>query len=186
MGSIRTDKALLQIGVLVALLSGPSATGLFYMIDIEGPPSTIFLPVIPGRIVPEHEISPGTFSISRPFSEVAQWGRDSIATVDVSEGKVRLRVWRPDLETTGVFQYSETLLPVKYRRDWLWSRTARVELQGNTVIAYPDLVKGITPLIATCMVFSTVVFLGSFVAVILFGSPMVYSAIFRRKTAPQG
>lgn len=70
-----------------------------------------------GRIFPKNYVEPGTFAIKGiDFEEIKTWGKDAIMTFGMhyisSYSHTRhfaLKVWRPDSETTNVFQYTEKI-----------------------------------------------------------------------------
>ncbi|QQS60208.1 hypothetical protein IPN41_03755 [Candidatus Falkowbacteria bacterium] len=55
-----------------------------------------------GRIIPEDQIKPGTFTIEVPMSEALHFGKNAI----LSYGDNGVQIWKPDSTTTGVFHYS--------------------------------------------------------------------------------
>lgn len=85
-----------------------------------------------GRILPQANVNPGTFTINRPFKEVSQWGKDGILAFSLRGSVVKLQAWRPDPITKNVFDYTEKEITLSWR---LFSTTEVIE-KDKKLIAY--------------------------------------------------
>lgn len=130
-------------GVLgILILAATTTLGIFVirpLIDtINNPPEPVVILSIPdfeGRVLPYWQVNPGTFTIRRPFDEALGWGKDSI----MAFGFRTVRIWRPDPETSSVFQYSAKSFP---RNPWDDGKVfevgeVRFDTQTREFIGYP-------------------------------------------------
>lgn len=79
------------------------------------PDHVVYLPEFGGRVYPEDRIHPGTFTIKTDWGETTGWGKDAVMSIrngteQFGDGAAKLRAWRPDPKTTGVFEYSEIVV----------------------------------------------------------------------------
>lgn len=119
--------------VLVAILiSGGWICMVKSKIDQLPVPKEIVLPNFKGRILPLREITPGTFTINKPFAEVESWGKDAIMAF-AENGSLIIQVWRPDPDTDGVFQYAVKRYPVSWNNNDVFYVGKEVIQKGKTL-----------------------------------------------------
>jgi hypothetical protein len=69
-----------------------------------------------GKIYSRSQVQTGTFAILRPWSDVANWGKDSLLTYEVVrqgiEKKLKLTAWSPNRELVGSFLKAEEYVDI--------------------------------------------------------------------------
>lgn len=98
-------------------------------------PLVISLPQFQGRILPQEQVQPATFTITKPFEEIGQWGKDSILSFGRrGNSSISFCAWRPDQSTPGVFEYAEK----NYPTDWpIFYAIRDIKREGNEIVALP-------------------------------------------------
>jgi len=104
------------------------------MINWPGP-AYVELPEFKGRILPASQVYPGTFTIRVEFSSVSQWDNNGIIAFEDQNGAY-LRAWRPDLKTTGVYEYADKKVDKPELWGWLY-KIARMETRGEHLKLIP-------------------------------------------------
>jgi len=88
----------------------------------------ISMPQFTGRIKPQSQIHPGTFTVEVDFSETSKWGlmsygvgsnavNDKNGYAIWSSGVV-IEAWRPDPKTAGVYEYAVKFIPSRFPSDY--------------------------------------------------------------------
>lgn len=124
--------AILGRTAVIILWSGVVCLGLFFwygiylaVSDYRKAPVTkevnvTNLTYFTGRILPIDQIKPGTFTVIKPFKDIN--GPDTIlafgARTNGAHQDLVMRVWKPDPQTAGVFQYGERSIQIETLIEW--------------------------------------------------------------------
>lgn len=101
------------IGLVIIVITVQKVHNFWKLPELED--YKVDLSYFQGRIYPAERIEPGTFAIKQfDFEEIRNWGKDAIMTFgfyykDSNKKGIVFKVWRPDIETDYVFQYSEKI-----------------------------------------------------------------------------
>jgi len=89
-----------------------------------------------GRVIPQQNIKPGTFTIEVSYAEAMTWGKDAI----LSYGEEGLEIWRPDNATSGVFQHYGDMIKADLSNFYYYKvqrNDKEIRLQSRIALRWP-------------------------------------------------